>query len=80
MPAHPRGPACRPARVAGDAHVQIDHCPGCGCVTVHLGPLSFRIDPPALRPLAGALLEADARLRALPHRAPPWGPPGGVDA
>jgi hypothetical protein len=78
MSAHPRGAACRAVRVASAAHVRVDHCAGCGCVTVHLGPLSFRLDPDALRPLAAVLLDADARLRApAPTR---WGPPGGVDA
>ncbi|MCC6644042.1 MAG: hypothetical protein IT374_00515 [Polyangiaceae bacterium] len=47
---------------SGIAHVQ--GCTGCGCVSVHLGPTTIRIDPAGLDSLLAVLGEASAAIHA----------------
>ena len=61
---------CHPVTVAnnGSAHVQC--CPHCGCISVHLGPISLRLEAEGLESLSSVLGEAATELRL---RRGQWG-------
>jgi hypothetical protein len=41
--------ACRPRSLVRGRVARIDLCPDCGCVSLHVGPTTIRMDEHALR-------------------------------
>lgn len=55
---------CKTVSLAGNGFARVESCSDCGCVSVHVGVLTFRLDEDALESLLGVLGEAVARLQA----------------
>lgn len=53
---------CHLETLARNGVAHIERCSECGSVTIHVGPLSFRLEEQALGPFWAVLAEADARL------------------
>lgn len=48
---------CRLETLASSGMGRVDHCPHCGCISLHMGPLTVRMEASgveALRQLLGA--------------------------
>lgn len=54
---------CRHQMLAFNPPVQVQRCLDCGCVSVHLGALTVRLDDGSLEALSSVLGEACAVLR-----------------
>jgi len=55
---------CSMETLAQTPAAHVERCRECGSVTIHVGPLSFRLEERALGPFWTVLAEADARLDA----------------
>lgn len=53
---------CDNQTLAQNAVAHVQRCADCGSISVHVGPLTFRVEERALGPLWAVLAEADARL------------------
>ena len=59
---------CRPVLLAASPLARVEHCAACDCVSVTLGPLTFRLEPASLGALWLVLGEAVSKLDAREHR------------
>jgi hypothetical protein len=55
---------CRLETLARAGYVHIQRCTDCGCVSVHVGPLTMRLEPTGLVLLAQATADAVERVEA----------------
>lgn len=55
--------SCRQTTLAHNRVVQVQHCADCGCVALHLGSVTIRIDENALEGLHTALGDAIVKLQ-----------------
>ncbi len=55
---------CHPETLVRTDVVHVQRCAHCGCVSLHMGPFSLRLDVPALESLSEALSVALAKLRS----------------
>ena len=53
---------CHPFPLASGPMARVERCRSCGVVTVHLGAVSFRLDPEALESVGRTLSDATAAL------------------
>lgn len=60
----PKTSCCRPRTLARHAIAHIEGCAHCGCVSIHLGAFTVRVDRAGLTALSNALGEAIASLHA----------------
>lgn len=56
--------ACQPETLVRTHVVHVQRCAHCGCVSLHMGPFSLRLDVPALESLNDALTMSLAQLRS----------------
>jgi len=61
--------ACQPETLVRTHVVHVQRCAHCGCVSLHMGPFSLRLDVPALESLNEALTLSLATLRARAREA-----------
>ena len=59
---HPK--VCRHETLASNGVAQVQRCMDCGCVSIHVGPLTFRLDAASLEGLWAALGDAATALHA----------------
>ncbi|MBL8915271.1 MAG: hypothetical protein JNM17_31495 [Archangium sp.] len=57
--------SCHPETIATSALAQVQRCAHCGCISVHLGPVTVRVDEAGLKALTALFDEANRHL-ALP--------------
>jgi hypothetical protein len=57
-------PSCKLETLARGPVAHVERCAHCGCLSMHLGPMTLRLDPVALRALSRTLSEAEAVLVA----------------
>lgn len=55
---------CHHVTLASNGVAQVEHCTECGCVSIHLGPTTVRVDATTLDALSAVLGEASAILGA----------------
>lgn len=55
--------SCRLRTLAKNQIAHVQRCVDCGCVSVHLGPTTIRLDEDALEALSAVLREATEELR-----------------
>lgn len=60
----PKTTCCHPRTLARHAIAHIEGCAHCGCVSIHLGAFTVRVDAAGLTALSGVLSEAVAALGA----------------
>lgn len=60
--------ACRHETLAANGIALVQRCTECGCVSIHLGPTTVRLDESALEALSVVLGEATAELHAQKER------------
>ena len=61
----PKNNTCRLVTLAKTHVAHVQGCLDCGNVTVHLGPMSFRLEPSALEGLSATLAAAVLQGRAM---------------
>lgn len=61
---------CQNRRLAQAGPFGVDHCAACDSLQVHVGPLTLRLDPLAVRELESVLTEALAELDREPEVSP----------
>lgn len=54
--------SCHPETIATNALAQVQRCAHCGCISVHLGPVTVRVDEAGLKALASLFDEAKGQL------------------
>jgi hypothetical protein len=69
-------PRCEPMSLAEHGCCEILLCPQCNAVHLHIGPVSFKLPPEALRQVSAAMAEAVEALRQ--YETTPPGPELGV--
>lgn len=57
-------PTCRCESLAQNGAAQVQRCLDCGCITVHMGAVSVRMDEAGLEVLHAVICTASARLAA----------------
>lgn len=55
---------CRHEVLASNGVAQVQRCLDCDCVSIHMGPLTFRLDPGSLEGLWAVLGDAAMALHA----------------
>lgn len=68
---------CQNHTLAQNRVARIEHCADCGCVTIHLGPCSFRMDSSTFEGFVLAVVEAGGVWSA-GHAAPAERGPRGL--
>lgn len=53
---------CRSETLARGPAAHVQRCADCGCVSIHMGPTTVRVDPAVLRSLVSTLAEALVRI------------------
>lgn len=53
---------CHPETIATNGLAQVQRCAHCGCISVHLGPVTVRVDEAGLKSLAALFDEAQHHL------------------
>lgn len=61
---------CQNRRLAHAGPFGVDYCSACNSLQVHVGPLTLRLDPLAVRELQSVLTEALTELDREPEAAP----------
>jgi hypothetical protein len=61
---------CRHEVLASNGVAQVQRCLDCDCVSIHVGPLTFRLDPTSLEGLWAVLGDAAMALHARRARLP----------
>ena len=57
-------PACRHVTLAKNAAAHVQRCTECGCISIHIGPTTLRVDATVLEALGAVLGEAATSLCA----------------
>ncbi len=57
-------PTCHQVTLAKNGVAHVQRCTECDCVSIHLGPVTVRVDPHGLEALWSVLGEAAAELHA----------------
>lgn len=53
---------CRHETLARGPVAQVQRCTDCGCVSIHMGPTTVRVDPAVMKSLVATLEEALRRM------------------
>ncbi|MCC7536928.1 MAG: hypothetical protein IT379_11980 [Deltaproteobacteria bacterium] len=67
---------CRHRTLARGPLAHVQQCTGCGCVSIHFGATTVRVDAGALRSIATVLHDATAHLSVEPVTRWTTAPPG----
>jgi hypothetical protein len=69
---------CSQETLAQNSVAHVQRCADCGCISIHMGPVTVRLDDGSLEALWAALGEAGAELHARRVAQPPRLPHRGV--
>lgn len=69
---------CRHETLARGPVAQVQRCTDCGCVAIHMGATTVRVDPAVLKSLVSTLQQALARMEQEEEISPSlWSSPPG---
>lgn len=70
--------SCRHVTVAKNSVAEVQRCLDCGCISIHLGAFTVRMDQSGLSALGDVLCEAQEELCALESGGPMHAAPRGL--